>query len=113
MEVKFDTNNFDARSFERLADSKSGAKGTKEFDAKLYEKCEELEAFFLKTLISSMRKTVDKSELTKTGFAGEIYDDMLWDERSKSFSKKAKFGFANMLYKELTGEKGSMINQRI
>ncbi|MDR0527671.1 MAG: rod-binding protein, partial [Spirochaetaceae bacterium] len=88
-------------------------KTTQEFDPKLYAQCEELETFFLKTLLSSMRKTVDRAELTKPGFAGEMYEDMLWDERAKSFSKNAGFGFAKMLYKELTGEKGTMINQKI
>jgi flagellar protein FlgJ len=81
---------------------------------KLYEQCEALETYFLKTLISAMRKTVDKSsELTDTGFAGGMYEDMLYDEYTKSFAKNSGFGFADMAYLELTGQRGKVINQKL
>ena len=47
---------------------------------KLYEQCVELEIFLVKTLISSMRNTVQKSGLIDEGFAGKMYEDMLYDE---------------------------------
>ena len=68
---------------------------------KLYELCEELESFLIKNLIKSMRSTVQKSKLLDTGFAGEIYEDMLYDEYTKAYSKSANFGFAEMAYREL------------
>ena len=39
-----------------------------EKNSELYEQCEALETFLLKTLINGMRRTVDKSEFSKGGF---------------------------------------------
>jgi Rod binding domain-containing protein len=83
-----------------------GGHPTIDKESKLYETCAELESFFLKTLIGSMRKTVDKSELSDTSFAGGMYEDMLYDEYTKSFSKNAGFGFADLAYLELTHQRG-------
>jgi flagellar protein FlgJ len=71
---------------------------------KLYEQCEALETFLLKTLINGMRKTVEKSEFSKSGFAGEMYEDMLYDEYTKNFTRNAGFGFAELAYLELSGQ---------
>jgi len=70
---------------------------------KLYEACMELETFLIKNLIKSMRSTVQKNKLIDTGFAGEVYEDMLYDEYAKAFAQNANFGFAEMAYRELTG----------
>ena len=72
---------------------------------KLYELCLELETFLIKNLIKSMRSTVQKSELVSTGFAGEIYEDMLYDEYAKTYAKNANLGFAEMAYRELAAYK--------
>ncbi|MCR5401159.1 MAG: rod-binding protein, partial [Treponema sp.] len=48
--------------------------------SKLYEKSMELESFFVKQMLSEMRKTVSKSSLGGQGFAGEMYQDMLYEE---------------------------------
>ena len=72
---------------------------------KLYELCVELETFMLKTLINSMRSTVMKSDLIDTGMAGQIYEDMLYDEYTKSFAQNANLGFAELAYRELTGNR--------
>ena len=72
---------------------------------KLYEQCLELETFLVKTLISSMRNTVQKSGLVDEGFAGKMYEDMLFDEYAKEFTKKANFGLAEQAYLELTGQR--------
>jgi len=69
---------------------------------KLYEACMELETFLIKNLIKSMRSTVQKNGLIDTGFAGEVYEDMLYDEYAKSFAQNANFGFAEMAYRELS-----------
>jgi Rod binding domain-containing protein len=75
---------------------------------KLYEQCEALETFVVKSLVTGMRKTVEKSKLIDTGFSGEIYEDMLYDEYTKSFSKNANFGLAELAYLELTGQRGKL-----
>jgi flagellar protein FlgJ len=73
---------------------------------KLYEQCEALETFLVKTLISGMRNTVQKSKLIDTGFAGQMYEDMLYDEYAKDFTRNANFGLAELAYLELTGYRG-------
>jgi len=70
---------------------------------KLYEVCMELETFLIKNLIKSMRSTVQKTGLIDTGFAGEVYEDMLYDEYAKAFAQNANLGFAEMAYRELAG----------
>ena len=70
-------------------------------NSELYEMCVELETFLIKNLIKSMRSTVQKTGLIDTGFAGEMYEDMLYDEYAKTFAKNANFGFAEMAYRDL------------
>ena len=72
-------------------------------NAELYELCIELETLLMKNLLTGMRSTVMKSNLIDTGFAGEIYEDMLYDEYAKMMARNASFGFAEMAYKELSG----------
>lgn len=105
--------------FSGLLDNEKNALGTGkkaevtvDKSSKLYEQCEALEEFLLKNLINGMRKTVQKSNLIDTGFAGEMYEDMLYDEYTKEFAKNSKMGFAEMAYLELTGQRGKVINQQ-
>jgi hypothetical protein len=81
-----------------------------EKNSKLYEQCEALETFLLKTVINGMRRTVDKSEFSKSGFAGEMYEDMLYDEYAKDFTRNAGFGLAELAYLELTGQRGKLLS---
>ncbi|MDR2661359.1 MAG: rod-binding protein [Treponema sp.] len=74
--------------------------------SKLYEQCRALETFLVKNLLTGMRKTVLKADLIDTGFAGELYEDMLWDEYAKVYSERANFGLADQAYLELTGQRG-------
>jgi hypothetical protein len=76
---------------------------------KLYEQCVELEIFLVKTLISSMRNTVQKSGLIDEGFAGKMYEDMLYDEYARDFTINANFGMAEMAYLDLTGQRGKIV----
>ncbi|MHB9296182.1 putative peptidoglycan hydrolase FlgJ [Pillotina sp. SPG140] len=103
---------------------KNGGKSTGSFDAvlqrvesqkkptidkqdKLYEQCEALETFLIKNLLNSMRNTVEKSGLVDEGFAGKMYEDMLYDEYAKDFSKNADFGLAELAYLELDRRRSS------
>ena len=87
----------------------SGGRAEIDRSSELFEMCQEFEFFLLKTLISSMRNTVQKSELLDTGFAGQFYEDMLYDEYTKDFARNAGFGFAEMAYLELTGQRGKVL----
>jgi flagellar protein FlgJ len=69
---------------------------------KLYQLCLELETFLVKNLLTSMRSTVQKSGLVDDSFAGKMYEDMLYDEYAKDFTKSANFGLAEQAYRQLT-----------
>ena len=69
--------------------------------SKLYEKSMELESYFVKQMLSEMRKTVNKSSLGGGGFAGEMYQDMLYEEYATSMTKNAGFGLADQIYLSL------------
>jgi flagellar protein FlgJ len=68
---------------------------------KLYQLCLELETFLVKNLLTSMRSTVQKSGLIDEGFAGKMYEDMLYDEYAKDYTKNANFGLAEQAYLQL------------
>jgi len=68
---------------------------------KLYQLCLELETFLVKNLLSSMRSTVQKSGLVDEGFAGKMYEDMLYEEYAKDFTRNANFGLAEQAYRQL------------
>jgi flagellar protein FlgJ len=86
----------------------SGRKPVIDKTGKLYEQCEALETFLVKTLIKGMRDTVQKTNLIDTGFAGQMYEDMLYDEYAKDFTRNANFGLAELAYLELTGQRGKI-----
>jgi peptidoglycan hydrolase FlgJ len=68
---------------------------------KLYQLCLELETFLVKNLLTSMRNTVQKSGLVDDSFAGKMYEDMLYDEYAKDFTRSANFGLAEQAYRQL------------
>jgi flagellar protein FlgJ len=81
-------------------------------NGKLYEQCEALETFLMKTLLTGMRDTVLKTELLDGGFAGEVYEDMLYDEYAKDLTRYGGFGLAELAYLELTGQRGTLLDRR-
>ena len=74
-------------------------------DKELFEAALELEGILVQNLVRSMRNTVQRTNLIDTGFAGEIYEDMLFDEYSRIITRNAGFGFAELVYRELTGQR--------
>ena len=88
------------------AAANSGQKGKIDKTSKLYEQALELESYFVKIMLSSMRSTISKSNLTgQNDFAGKMYDDMLYDELSRDVTKNAGFGLADQVYLQLAGKK--------
>lgn len=88
------------------ARNQAGVHGTtKTIDktSRLYEKSMELESFFVKQMLSSMRKTVSKSGLGLggDGFAGQMYEDMIFDEYATAMTRNAGFGLADQIYLSL------------
>ena len=78
-------------------------------DSELFQQCVELEIFLVKTLVNSMRGTIQRSGLIEQSFAGEMYEDMLFDERARHLAQNAGFGLAELAYLELTGQRGRVI----
>ena len=70
--------------------------------SKLYEQCEALETFLIKNMLNGMRSTVQKSGFIDEGFAGKMYEDMLYDEYAKNLTINANFGLAEMAYRQLS-----------
>lgn len=67
--------------------------------SELYEKAQELENYFVKQMLSEMRKSINKSK--DSDFATKMYEDMLWDEYSEAMTKNAGFGLADQIYSQL------------
>ena len=65
----------------------------------LYEKALELESFFVKQMLSEMRKTIMKAN--ESDFAQSMYEDMLFDEYATAMTKNAGFGLADQIYLSL------------
>ena len=72
-------------------------------DSELYKQCLELEMFVVKNLVSSMRSTIQKAGLMEQGFAGDIYEDMLFDEYTRKLTENSGFGMAEQAYLQMSG----------
>jgi len=84
------------------ADSASASESGKTIDrtSRLYEKSLEMESYFVKMLVSSMRKTVTRAD-GESDFARNMYEDMLYDEYTTTMTKNAHFGLADQIYLQL------------
>lgn len=68
----------------------------------LYEKSLELESYFVKILLNSMKNTISHSEINgKQSYASSMYTDMLYDEYNVILTKNAGFGLADQIYLQL------------
>lgn len=72
-------------------------------EKKLRKACVDFEAIILKQMLTTMRKSIPKSELFGGGYSEEMYQSMSDDELSKQMAMKGT-GMADMLYRQLTGE---------
>ena len=70
----------------------------------LYEKALELESYFVKMMLSSMRSTLSGTSINgeEKSYAQTMYEDMLYDELAISMTKNAGFGLADQIYLELS-----------
>lgn len=68
----------------------------------LYESALELESYFVKMMLSSMKSTLSGTSISgDKSFATGMYEDMLYDEIAVSMTKNAGFGLADQIYLEL------------
>ncbi len=89
-----------ARAAER-AGSAARQLQASEKDSRLYKVCVEFEAIFIKQMLNSMRRTVEKAGLLDGGLAEEFFEDMLYDEYAKKMAENASLGLAAMIYGQL------------
>lgn len=70
----------------------------------LYEKALELESYFVKMMLTSMRSTLSGTSINgeEKSYAQNMYEDMLYDELAISMTKNAGFGLADQIYLELS-----------
>jgi len=71
-------------------------------ESELYKQCLELEIFVVKNLVNSMRSTIQKAGLMEQGFAGDIYEDMLFDEYTRKLTENSGFGMAEQAYLQMS-----------
>lgn len=71
--------------------------------SELYEKSLELESYFVKMMLSSMRSTLSGTSLNgeEKSYAQSMYEDMLYDELAVTMTKNAGFGLADQIYLDL------------
>jgi peptidoglycan hydrolase FlgJ len=81
----------------------SGLRGTKSGDEqKLRAATKDFESLFIKQMLNSMKKTVNKSGLLDGGMGQEIFEDMLYDEYAKKIAETANLGISEMMFKQLS-----------
>jgi Rod binding domain-containing protein len=71
--------------------------------SELYAQCEQFESIFVKMMLDTMKKSVEKSGLMDGGMAEDIFQDMLYDEYALKMSRNASFGLADQAYLQLSG----------
>jgi Rod binding domain-containing protein len=88
---KIQFNQFDKEKIEKSPEKK-----------KLYEVSLEFQSLFIKMMLNSMRKTLSKeNDLLYGGRVQEIFEDMLYDEYAKIYSKNADLSLAKEIYFQL------------
>jgi flagellar protein FlgJ len=94
------------RAVERAAEvARRLGPGAVDKGSPLYKVCLEFEAIFIKQMLNSMRKTVEKSGLLDGGLAEEFFEDMLYDEYAKKMAQTAQFGLAETMYLQINHQK--------
>lgn len=73
--------------------------------AKLKQTCQDFESVFLNYMLSKMRETVPKDDLTGSGNGEQIYRGMMDEELSKQIAASGGVGIASMLYQQLGNPK--------
>ncbi|MFP4491882.1 MAG: rod-binding protein [Spirochaetaceae bacterium] len=88
--------------------SKLGDSAKKTEDDRLKEVCKDFQSIFVKQMLDSMRKTVNKEGLLSGGHAEEIFEDMLYDEYAEQISNTADLGLDDIMYQQLSQQKPSL-----
>ncbi len=68
---------------------------------RLKDVCRDFEAIFLHQLFQIMRKSGPKSDLLDSGFASDVYEDILDQQLATEMSRTGAFGLADILYEQM------------
>ncbi len=73
----------------------------------LYAQSMEMENYMVKMMLSSMRNTIQKTNLAgkENEYASKMYEDMMYDNMAEAITKNASFGLADQIYIELSGQR--------
>ena len=72
-------------------------------EQRLREVTRDFEAIFVKTMLDSMRKTLNReSRMFDGGMAEEFFEDMLYEQYAKRMTETARLGIADLLYQQLS-----------
>ena len=70
----------------------------------LYDVCVDFEALFIKQMLDSMRKTVERTSFSDSptdNASRDFFEDMLYDNYAKKIAETANLGIAKMMYLQL------------
>lgn len=69
---------------------------------RLWEAAQEFQSLFINMMLKGMRSTLNpEADMLHGGRTQEIFEDMLYDERAKSYSKNAGFPLAEQIYLQM------------
>lgn len=70
----------------------------------LREKCREFESLFVKMMLDTMRKSIErtKNESAALEQGKDIYEEMLYGEYAKEISQSGALGIGDMIFRQLT-----------
>ena len=72
-------------------------------DHKIYTAILEFEAIFIEQMLKSMRNSLQKeNNLINGEQTEEVFEDMLYLERSKQIAKSKSFGLTDLIYNQIT-----------
>ncbi len=70
---------------------------------RLYDAAVEFQAVFLNMMLKSMRSTLNREQdILHGGRTQEIFEDMLYDEYSRTLSRTERFGLAEEIYRQFS-----------
>ncbi len=73
--------------------------------SELYKVSQDFESLFIKQMLDVMRKTIHKEDdLLNGGLGQDVYEDMLYGEYAKKMAATARFGLAEMIYRQLSSK---------
>ncbi len=72
-------------------------------EGRLRKSCKDFEAIILRQMLSTMRKSIPKSELFNGGFAEDMYQSMSDDMLANELAHGKGMGLGDALFQQLVG----------